>query len=271
MKKKLFACFLVLLGSIFGYYLHPVINSTNKEKVSQDNSLNSNKIVELKEPIEAIETTAPQPSNIKTSETISKDIKASIISTDSDSPDNNNLDSSTGKLMDIILSRDKLSPELDKIATQRLKDLKNNQPDELNDLFPEIEQIAELTDQSYKKHLSEEKDINWAYQAESFLENYFQNNSASNFRVLRIDCRTTNCEVAGMLTLPDNLVNIDLINPVNSLELLQVSTKVSTDIIQSNGASYLFTYSAKFTSPNILTESRNPIPYAFFLGRAQNN
>lgn len=96
---------------------------------------------------------------------------------------------------------DKQLPEkLAVIAQQRLEELKNTQSSELDEIFPSNdEEMKSHIESDYKQHLTQEKEPSWSTQAEDFLRNHFYSQTTEKFRLIRVDCRTNSCEVAGLL------------------------------------------------------------------------
>ena len=180
-------------------------------------------------------------------------------------------DEYSNAMMELFEKLNKPNAEEERLGSVALEALKRNQPSELKDLFSEDpdqkDSLNTQIENKYKKHLSQEKDINWAYEAESVLMNYFKSTQNSNFTAYRIDCRTRSCEVAGLITFEKE------INPEEPMELALVSRTPSFGRITKNLRKQEF-YGRYFSTQN--HEMFNPIaltskivPYSFFLPRAK--
>ena len=165
-----------------------------------------------------------------------------------------------------------LSAEEERVGTAGLEELIRNQPIELKPLFNEESKLSdtmmERRKNKYKKHLAEEKDINWAYETEGFLRNYFGSLRNSNFTALRIDCRSSQCEVAGVFNF-DNVVSEMPIEQLASSGRLQSVIKVRRDVQQQVSYGSFFESGVRSVSFNPASFALNPMPYAFFFTRVK--
>ena len=177
-------------------------------------------------------------------------------------------------MMELFEKRNKPNAEEERLGSVALEELKRTQPAELKKLFddnPESKNpLSKQIENNYKKHLSQDKDINWAYESEGFLKNYFGTLQSSNFTALRIDCRTKTCEVAGIFTFKENIAEgsdpqVYLTGRVQSFANVQQA-------IQKQ-ALYKRYFEGGMSSMNFNTEalSLNPMPYSFFLNRVKDS
>lgn len=173
------------------------------------------------------------------------------------------------ELLDLMTRNSTLPADIEAKGKAALDALIENQPKELTPIFdsyikhggdnPSAMQVAS----SYKKHLAENKDINWAYDAEAFLTNHFKSQQNSRFLPLRIDCRTTGCELAGM-------VNMDGID-TTATDGFSISVVMMLGQINRNlgsapfYADYFTEQGASFSAGTDL--SLNPMPHYLFLDR----
>jgi len=251
----------LIAGTVIGYYSYPLLNKSEVSKDLSSGTAYLQKKESIAEPIKPEKNIAKNTIQSKNTITLADEkhlTKKSIEVGDS-------LSGLTEKLTNLTQSQFQLTEEQEALGSKRLKELKDRQPLELKELFAKDPELASIFEPPYKKHLSEEKDINWAYEAESFLENFFRNQPNSQFKVLRIDCRTNNCEVAGLLTTSDSF---DYSNPIDVINITQIALQIQLDILDSTGGKYLFSFSELLgTTP--MDMSKNPFPQSFFMGRAK--
>lgn len=153
------------------------------------------------------------------------------------------------------------------LAEIKFDDFINAQPPELIGLIDLYRREQGEAAFNYKNHISEEKDIDWAYEAESFLQNYFNGNINSEFKVIRIDCRTNTCEVAGVIQFDENAPEGDNL----SRELYSVAENINKNLLSETlYGRYFYVNEAEYNFSAFLLQ-RNPSPYAFFLKRSIKN
>ena len=210
------------------------------------------------------------------------DINSKSVTEDSD---NETIDESemseedfSSAMMELIEKKNKPTAEEERLGSIALEELKHNQPIELKKLFNEdpdsLNPLNAQTENQYKKHLSQEKDINWAYEAEGFLKNYFSTGQNTNFTALRIDCRSRTCEIAGLFVSEDDLQNLqdstqqEILISGRMNGRVQSFMKVRQDIQKHPFYERYFESGLRnmHFSPQTLT--LNPMPYSFFLNRA---
>ncbi len=175
-------------------------------------------------------------------------------------------------IFDLYKKRDKLSEEEEKFGSIALEALKRNQPIELKNLFGVGSKLPDgllkRREDTYKKHLAQEKDINWAYQAEGFLRNYFGSLRDSDFLALRIDCRSSTCEVAGIFNF-EGVVDEMSIEQLAKSDRLESYIRVRNEIQQLPLFTTYFKTSMSSISFNANTFILNPMPHVFFFHRAK--
>ena len=175
-------------------------------------------------------------------------------------------------IFDLYKKRDKLSEEEEKFGSIALEALKRNQPIELKNLFGVGSKLPDGSlkrrEDTYKKHLAQEKDINWAYQAEGFLRNYFGSLRDSDFLALRIDCRSSTCEVAGIFNF-EGVVDEMSIEQLAKSDRLESYIRVRNEIQQLPLFTTYFKTSMSRISFNANTFILNPMPHMFFFHRAK--
>ena len=169
--------------------------------------------------------------------------------------------------------RNKPTAEEERLGSIALDELKRNQPIELKELFSDETEDPNSSyaksENSYKKHLSQEKDINWAYEAESFLNNYFASVQNSTFTAYRVDCRTRTCEVAGVFVFEEALQS-------NTTEDAKFTGRVKNFIEVQQAIQKHQLFARYFEvglknihfNPNVF--ALNPAPYSFLLNRAKS-
>ena len=180
------------------------------------------------------------------------------------------------EMIELFQKRNKPNAEEERVGSIALEELKRNQPVELKTLFNEdpnnLNPMNTQIENQYKKHLSQEKDINWAYEADGFLKNYFSTVQGSNFTAMRIDCRTRTCEVAGLFVFESDIEGgsqEEMMMSGQMSQRIQSFMKVRQDIQKHPFYENYFEsgVSNMHFSPQALT--LNPMPYSFFLNRGQ--
>lgn len=175
-------------------------------------------------------------------------------------------------MMDLFQKKNKPNAEEEKLGGIALEELKRNQPVELKELFSEKSDAENAlsidVENKYKKHLSQEKDNNWAYDAEGFLKNYFATLQDSNYTALRIDCRTRTCEVAGIFVFNESLENATQ-EEIFSSGRIQSFIKLQQEIQKNQFYNTYFEQGIRDLqfSPQALV--LNPMPYSFFITRVK--
>lgn len=110
--------------------------------------------------------------------------------------------------------QDAINDQKEQLAKERWAEFVKNQPHELSALIFDMQgdsayQAGEAyTDKSYYLKHFEDELSDWGEQAKYALENYFSSESDGSFNILRIDCRSSMCEIAGQMhNIQVNLAN----------------------------------------------------------------
>lgn len=194
-------------------------------------------------------------------------------SRDSETPDESEMteEEYSKAMSELFKKMNKPNAEEERLGSIALEELKRNQPIELKELFSEKggdQNLSNMqTENKYKKHLSQEKDINWAYEAESVLRNYYSNQQNSKFTVYRIDCRTSSCEIAGLIKF-DSDVDINSKDIKIFTERGNAISDVLLELMQQEFFSSYFSVTQNIFS-NINVIMSNPVPYSFILPRVK--
>jgi len=178
------------------------------------------------------------------------------------------------ELMDLLARQHELTEEEERLGSAALEELLANQPAELapifeSDLNPKKNSLLKgQISAKYKKHLSQEKDINWAYEAEAFLMAHFSNQQDSKFTPLRIDCRSSSCEISGLIYLD---TEHDENSPDSMYLIIQELVQITTAVRDNSGYNRYFEgMGGDFGLEPELLKLR-PMPHYIFLKRAKSS
>jgi len=168
-------------------------------------------------------------------------------------------------LLDYRTEQNALRKAAISLGKKRLKALIDNQALELISLF-ELSQdpydgreYRWIDAKEYGFYLAEEKDEIWAHQAEAFLQTNLIAGQAFSFTVLRIDCRMSKCEIAGIVNSNENMsIQVTYSNLQNYFK---------SELSQNNGFNTLFSWPSR---PAISTQGNAesyPLPFSVLLYR----
>ncbi len=176
------------------------------------------------------------------------------------------------KLIEHRRQQDALNDIKEEIAKERWAEFVDNQPHELSALIFYMNSGAAnrageaFTDKSYYLKHFEDELSGWGERANYALESYFLSQANGKANVLRIDCRSSMCEIAGQLLN----IQVDTENYQNAKnQLVQRWDEVSMDMPNSNLLTQLFVLNGRRGLNYALpTESgKFSVPFSIFIYR----
>jgi len=274
MKNWIIVLFSFVMGVVLGLFVfdgqgqyHSEVQSETSAIVSSDSNLLDTSSLDQND----LENT-DQSLLIKQIEKLTDEVKSlKKASTKSEAAQNENEE------VDITES---LSPEILSLARTRLADLKQTQPYELKDIFKDDPKVDnQRYENPYYEHLAQEKDNDWAYKAENFIRNYLAKPENSYFKTLRIDCRSSSCEVAGLVKIPDELIERNTLARENKdsrvfidshTKIMEYFMDITIGIIYEEGYNGFLDVRNSYSSylgANYILEN-NPYAHSFIIFRA---
>jgi len=275
MKKSILILISFVLGLIASMAISDFLKSNDPDSLIRSNSIRSNQVKNNN--IGSDDSYASSLDQKKVLIEKIEKLTAEVESLKDTSKNNNQSKQKPTKEKDIT---DILAPDLLTMAKIRFDSLKRTQTKDLSEIFKEYPDIdLQPYENPYYEHLAQEKDSNWSYIAEEFLKGYFAKPINDNFKVLRIDCRTNSCEVAGLLMLPNELIELNLAAKQldnkreiskTLMEIFRLFGNVKSGILHEPGYEEMFNIIGGYSNypGDSFSIDENPYAHSFILSRA---